>query len=124
MGSKQRTGLLSVAEDKYFTKKGTLRKVRGKPIRDIGIEFVIYAKVDYVSRKRKISHWKAWLQLTKLKNFLDLMLPHFKKQKGYTYKKAELKIKDEDWIRNFYKNNIVRPRLIKRLKQIDFTYLK
>jgi len=52
------------------------------------------------------------------------MLPHFKKQKGYTYKKAELKIKDEDWIRNFYKNNIVRPRLIKRLKQIDFTYLK
>ena len=71
MGSKQRTGLLSVAEDKYFTKKGTLRKVRGKPRIDIGIEFVIYAKVDYVSRKRKISHWKAWLQLTKLKNFLE-----------------------------------------------------
>ena len=107
-----------------LTTKGTLRKKRGQPRIDIGIEFVIYAKVDYVSRKRKISHWKAWLQLTKLKNFLDLMLPHFKKQKGYTYKKAELKIKDEDWIRNFYKNNIVRPRLIKRLKQIDFTYLK
>ena len=106
-----------------LTTKGTLRKVRGKPRIDIGIEFVIYAKVNYVSKKRKLTHWKAWLQLTRLKNFPDLMLPHFKKQKGYTYNWAMLKMKEEDWIKNFYKNNIVRSQLIKRLKQIDFTYL-
>ena len=114
---RQKTGILSL-----LTSKGTLRKKRGKPRLDIGIEFVIYAKVDRVSRNRKMSHWKAWLQLTEHRNFLDLMLPHFKKQKGYTYKKAELKIKDEAWRENFYKNNIVRSRLIEKLKKIKFTY--
>ena len=116
MGNKK-TGILSL-----LTSKGTLRKKRGKPRLDIGIEFVIYAKVDRVSRTRKMSHWKAWLQLTKHRNFLDLMLPHFKKQKGYTYNRSVLKIKDEDWIENFYKNNIVRSRLIEKLKKIEFTY--
>ncbi len=50
------------------------------------------------------------------------MLTHFKKQKRYTYKKAALKIKDEAWKENFYKNNIVRSRLIEKLKKIEFTY--
>ena len=116
MGNKK-TGILSL-----LTSKGTLRKKRGKPRLDIGIEFVIYAKVSQISKGRKLTMWKAWLQLTEHRNFLDLMLPHFKKQKGYTYKKAELKIKDEAWRENFYKNNIVRSRLIEKLKKIEFTY--
>ena len=66
--------------------------------------------------------WKSWLQLTKHRNFLDLMLPHFKKQKGYTYKKAVEKINNPDWVNIFYKNNLVRSRLIKRLKKINFVY--
>jgi len=95
MGNKK-TGILSL-----LTSKGTLRKKRGKP---------------------RLAMWKAWLQLTEHRNFLDLMLPHFKKQKGYTYKNAEFKIKDEAWKENFYKNNIVRSRLIEKLKKIEFTY--
>ena len=80
-------------------------------------------------------HRLMWLYLQRETNFFtaanlkvlhiapeQCFLPHFKKQKGYTYKKAELKIKDEAWRENFYKNNIVRSRLIEKLKKIEFTY--
>ena len=107
---------------KHFTSKGTLRKKIGKPKIDIGIEFVIYTKIDQISKSRKLTMRKAWLQLTQHSKFADLMLPHFKKQKGYKYKKFIMRIKDPDWIKNFYKNNLVRSQLIKRLKTIDFTY--
>ncbi len=48
-----------------LTTKGTLRKKRGQPRIDIGIEFVIYAKLLQISRSRKLSMWKAWGQLVK-----------------------------------------------------------
>ena len=115
MGAK-RTGLLSVAEDKYFTTKSTLRKVRGKPRLDIGIKFVIYAKVDYLSRKRKNIPLESLVVINKIKKLSRFNAPHFKKQKGYTYNRAMLTMQDDDWIKNFYKNNIVRPRLTKKLK--------
>ena len=117
MGS-NKTGILSL-----LTTKGTLRKKRGKPRIDIGIEFVIYAKVDRVSRTRKMSHWKAWLQLTEHRNFAALMKPHFQKLKKYKGESTwrDLII-DPDWKKTFYKNNIVRSQLIKRLDKIDFEY--
>ncbi len=97
---------------------------KGRPKNPTGWEFTIYAKLKQISKSRKLTPYKSWLQLTEHRNFLDLMLPHFEKQKGYTYKKAELKIKDPDWKKNFYKNNIVRSRLIKRLDDIEFTYTR
>ena len=69
---------------------------KGKPKNPTGWEFSIYAKLKQITKGRKLTPYKAWLQLTEHKNFLDLMLPHFEKQKGYTYKKVELKIKDPD----------------------------
>ena len=122
------TGIMSVVKtttpkfEKYFTKKGTLRKKIGKPPIDLAIEFTIYAKVLQISKGRKLSHWKAWLQLTQHRNFASLMLPHFKKQKGYTKERFKNKTRDAHWILNFYKNNIVRSKIVERLNQIDFQY--
>jgi hypothetical protein len=122
---KTKTGIFSLpTAQKYLTSKGTLRKKIGKPKLDIGIEFVIFAKIDKVSRSRKISHWKAWLQLTEHRHFDKLMKPHFQHMKKYknNTKWRDL-ITDPDWKKTFYKNNIVRPRLIKKLKAIKFTYI-
>ena len=106
-----------------LTTKGTLRKKRGQPRIDIGIEFVIYAKLLQISKGRKITMWKAWAQLVKHRNFPDLMLPHFKKSKGFKYNKFMEKIVDPDWQHDWYKNNVVKARLIEKLNEIDFTYI-
>ena len=119
-----RSGIFSLPlADKYLTSKGTLRKQRGKPRIDIGVEFVIYAKIQQIRNSRKLSEWKAWLQLTEHRNFPALMKKHFQNKSKFKNKSAwrDL-IKDPDWKKNFYKNNIVRSRLTKRLKEIDFTF--
>ncbi len=67
MGNK-RSGILSLP-NKFLTKKGTPRKKLGKPKLDIGIQFVIYAKVDQISKSRKLTLYKAWLQLTNHSQF-------------------------------------------------------
>jgi hypothetical protein len=105
-----------------LTTKGTLRKKRGQPRIDIGIEFVVYAKLLQISKGRKITMWKAWAQLVKHRNFPDLMFPHFKKKKNYSYKNFMEKIKDPDWQNDYYKNNVIKSQLIKRLEEIEFTY--
>jgi hypothetical protein len=106
----------------FFTSKGTIRKQRGQPKIDIGIEFVVYAKLLQISKGRKITMWKAWAQLVKHRNFPDLMFPHFKKKKNYSYKNFMEKIKDPDWQNDYYKNNVIKSQLIKRLEEIEFTY--
>ena len=98
---------------------------KGRPKNPVGWEFSIYAKLKRISKGRKITIHKAWLQLTEHRNFAYLMKPHFqrfKKYKGNT-KWREI-IKDPDWKKNFYKNNIVRSRLIKRLDDMEFTYTR
>ena len=98
---------------------------KGRPKNPVGWEFSIYAKLKQISKGRKIAIHKAWLQLTEHRNFAYLMKPHFqrfKKYKGNT-KWREI-IKDPDWKKNFYKNNIVRSRLIKRLDDMEFTYTR
>ena len=98
---------------------------KGRPKNPVGWEFSIYAKLKQISKGRKITIHKAWLQLTEHRNFAYLMKPHFqrfKKYKGNT-KWREI-IKDPDWKKNFYKNNIVRSRLIKRLDNMEFTYTR
>jgi len=96
---------------------------QGRPKNPTGWEFSIYAKLKQISKSRKLTHYKAWLQLSKHRNFADLMKPHFQKLKKYKGKTTwrDL-IKDPDWKKNFYKNNIVRSQLIKRLDAIDFEY--
>ena len=106
----------------FFTSKGTIRKQRGQPKIDIGIEFVIYGKLLQISKGRNISMWKAWAQLVKHRNFPDLMLPHFEKKKNYSYKNFMERIKDPDWQNDYYKNNVIKSQLIKRLEEIEFTY--
>ena len=98
---------------------------KGRPKNPVGWEFSIYATLKQISKGRKITIHKAWLQLTEHRNFAYLMKPHFqrfKKYKGNT-KWREI-IKDPDWKKNFYKNNIVRSRLIKRLDDMEFTYTR
>ena len=98
---------------------------KGRPKNPVGWEFSIYAKLKQISKGRKITVHKAWLQLTEHRNFAYLMKPHFqrfKKYKGNT--KWREVIKDPDWKKNFYKNNIVRSRLIKRLDDMEFTYTR
>ena len=98
---------------------------KGRPKNPVGWEFSIYAKIKQITSGRKITPMKAWLQLTEHRNFAYLMKPHFqrfKKYKGNT--KWREKIKDPDWKKNFYKNNIVRSRLIKRLDDMEFTYTR
>ena len=116
--NKVRSGLGS-----FFTAKGQLRKPRGRPQLDLGIQFTVYGKLLQISRGRKITMWKAWAQLVKHRNFPDLMLPHFKKSKGFKYNKFMEKIVDPDWQHDWYKNNVVKARLIEKLNEIDFTYI-
>ena len=98
---------------------------KGRPKNPVGWEFSIYAKLKQISKGRKITIYKAWLQLTEHRNFAYLMKPHFQKFKKYKGSTAwREKIKDPDWKKNFYKNNIVRSRLIKRLDEIEFTYTR
>ena len=98
---------------------------KGRPKNPVGWEFSIYAKLKQISKGRKITINKAWLQLTEHRNFAYLMKPHFQRFKKYKGKTTwrEL-IKDPDWKKNFYKNNIVRSRLIKRLDDMEFTYTR
>tara|TARA_R110002020_G_scaffold149104_1_gene325287 strand:+ start:74 stop:463 length:390 start_codon:yes stop_codon:yes gene_type:complete len=126
-----KSGLMALVDTrpelkKYFTKKGTLRKQIGKPKLNIGIEFVIYAKISQISKGRKLTMWKAWEQLTNHRNFAALMKPHFQKMKKYKIgpeRSAWRKlINDPDWKKNFYKNHLKKSQLIKRLKKIKFTY--
>ena len=117
MGNK-RSGILSLP-NKFLTKKGS-KKI------DIGIEFVIYAKISQISKSRKLTMWKAWLQLTRHRNFAYLMKPHFQKMKKYKVGPSRSawreKIEDPDWQNDYYKNNVIKSQLIKRLKKIKFIY--
>ena len=108
-----------------LTAKGTLRKKLGKPKNPIGWEFSIYAKIMQISKGRKLSPYKAWMQLCKHRHFDVLMKPHFQKQKKYkgNTKWREV-ITDPDWQHKFYTNNISRTQLIKRLKKVKFEYIK
>ena len=121
-----KTGIMSLVSTrpglkKYFTTKGTLRK--GTKKIDIGIEFVIYAKISQISKSRKLTMWKAWKQLTQHRNFPALMRPHFQRMKKYKGRSAwRVLIKSPDWSKTFYKNNLVRSRLKERLSEIKFTY--
>jgi hypothetical protein len=121
-----KTGIMSLVSTrpglkKYFTTKGTLRK--GTKKIDIGIEFVIYAKISQISKSRKLTMWKAWKQLTQHRKFHALMGPHFQRMKKYKGKTTWRRlINNPDWIKTFYKNNLVRSRLKQRLKEIKFTY--
>ena len=121
-----KTGLMALVNTrpelkKYFTSKGTLRK--GSKKIDIGIEFVIYAKISQISKSRKLTMWKAWRQLTQHRNFPALMRPHFQRMKKYKGRSAwRVLIKSPDWSKTFYKNNLVRSRLKERLSEIKFTY--
>tara|TARA_R100000935_G_C2828771_1_gene163818 strand:+ start:594 stop:971 length:378 start_codon:yes stop_codon:yes gene_type:complete len=109
----------------FFTSKGTIRKQRGQPRLDLGIEFVIYGKLLQISKGRNISVWKAWHQLLLHKEFPYLMKPHFIKMKKYKNSNTwREKIKDPDWQNDFYKNNVIKSQLIKRFNEIDFTYIK
>lgn len=96
---------------------------KGRPKNPTGWEFSIYAKLKQITKGRKITYYKAWLQLTEHRNFAALMKPHFQKLKKYKGK-SEWRdlIIDPDWKKTFYKNNIVRSQLIKRLDKIDFEY--
>ena len=115
MGNK-RSGILSLP-NKFLTKKGS-KKI------DIGIEFVIYAKISQISKSRKLTMWKAWLQLTRHRNFADLIRPHFQRMKKYKGRTTwRSLINNPDWIKTFYKNNLVRSRLKQRLSEIEFTYI-
>ena len=124
-----KTGIMSLVSTrpglkKYFTTKGTLRK--GTKKINIGIEFVIYAKISQISKSRKLTMWKAWKQLTQHRKFPDLMRPHFQRMKKYktgTGRSAWRRlINNPDWVKTFYKNNLVRSRLKERLSEIKFTY--
>ena len=81
---------------------------KGRPKNPTGWEFSIYAKLKQITKGRKITYYKAWLQLTEHRNFAALMKPHFQKLKKYKGKSnwRDLII-DPDWKKTFYKNNIV-----------------
>ena len=121
-----KTGIMSLVSTrpglkKYFTTKGTLRK--GTKKIDIGIEFVIYAKISQISKSRKLTMWKAWKQLTQHRNFPALMRPHFQRMKKYKGRTTwRSLINNPDWVKTFYKNNLVRSRLKERLSEIKFIY--
>ena len=56
---------------------------KGRPKNPTGWEFSIYAKLKQITKGRKITYYKAWLQLTEHRNFAHLMKPHFQKLKKY-----------------------------------------
>ena len=39
---------------------------QGRPKNPTGWEFIIYAKIKQISKSRKLTEYKSWVQLTKL----------------------------------------------------------
>ena len=75
---------------------------KGKPKNPTGWEFSIYAKLKQITKGRKLTPYKAWLQLTEHRNFSYLIKHHFqklKRSKGKTTWRE--KIKDPEWIKSF-----------------------
>ena len=120
--------------------KGVLSKTRrlkmskprgGRPGMSDFVTWVIYAKIKQImkgekARGHKITMLQAWKQLTQHRNFKLLMKEHYKNNSWPSYnpnpRSYDEQIKQKEWIKNFYKNNLVRSRLKQRLSKIEFTY--
>ena len=89
---KQRTGILSV-----LNSKNKLRKRRGQPPLNPEIKVGIIARIKMYKR---LTPYKAWLQITKLKNFPWILKLHFKNRKG----NADWWIKRFEQTRKRYRN--------------------
>ena len=77
---------------------------KGRPKNPVGWEFSIYAKLKQISKGRKITIHKAWLQLTEHRNFAYLMKPHFQKFKKY--KAFYAKMQDSAVLKTYKKVNL------------------
>ena len=99
--SKDRSGMLYL-----FNSKGYIRKKRGQPTLNPDIKVGIIARIKMYKR---LTPYKAWLQITKLKNFPYILEMHFKNRKGsadWWIKRFE-KPESETGIReNFYRNHL------------------
>ena len=100
LNSKDRSGVLSL-----LNKKGYLRKKRGQPKINFDIKVGIVARIK---RYKKLTPYKAWLQITMLKNFPDIIKLHFKnKSSSDWWLRRFNKSESETGIRaNFYRNHL------------------
>lgn len=98
--SKDRSGIQSL-----FNAKGYLRKRRGQPKLNSDLKVGIVAKIK---KYKKLTPYKAWLQITKLKNFEDIIKLHFKnKSRSDWWLRRFKKPESETGIRaNFYRNHL------------------
>ena len=98
---KQRTGILSV-----LNSKNKLRKSRGHPPLNPEIKVGIIARIKMYKR---LTPYKAWLQITKLKNFPWILKLHFKNRKGnadWWIKRFEQPERDTGIRQNFWRNHL------------------
>lgn len=99
--SKDRSGMLSV-----FNSKGYIRKKRGQPTLNPDIKVGIIARIKMYKR---LTPYKAWLQITKLKNFPYILEMHFKNRKG-----------SADWWIKRFENLKAKPVLEKISTEITY----
>ena len=98
---KQRTGILSV-----LNSKNKLRKRRGQPPLNPEIKVGIIARIKMYKR---LTPYKAWLQITKLKNFPWILKLHFKNRKGnadWWIKRFERPESETGIRQNFWRNHL------------------
>ena len=101
LNSKDRSGILSL-----FNSKGYRRGKRGQPKLNQDITIGIVARIK---RYKKLTPFKAWIQITKLKAFpyiLDIWFQN-KAVKKYWYKRFKDDPESETGIRqNFWRNHL------------------
>jgi len=103
--SKDRQGILSL-----FNSHGYLRSKRGQPKLNSDITIGIIAKINRtLKNNKKISPFKAWIKITKLKGFpyiLDLWFKN-KQHKKFWYQRFLEEPESESGIRqNFWRNHL------------------
>jgi len=104
LNSKDRSGILSL-----YNKKGYRRGKRGQPKLNKDLQIGLVVKVVQFQRRYNLSGFKAWLKITKLKAFPDILKDHFKNRKGSSdwWIRRFNKPESETGIRqNFYRNHL------------------
>ena len=102
---KDRKGISSL-----FNAHGYIRKKQGQPKLKSEIKVGLTTAITYYSTTLKLTPYKAWLHITTLKGFPNVMKAHFKNRKGnaeWWVNRITKSVEYQTGIRqNFWKNHL------------------
>tara|TARA_R100000458_G_C8266499_1_gene241503 strand:+ start:39 stop:392 length:354 start_codon:yes stop_codon:yes gene_type:complete len=106
LNSKDRSGILSL-----FNKKGYRKGKRGQPKIKSDVKDLLIVKVKQYQKRYNLSPYAAWVKITKLKNFPELLKLQYKNKKGranadWWIARFKLPEKETGIRANYYRNHI------------------